>query len=188
MDHPGVYENAKYGYLHETLISRQGIPAVLAILLEQVCQQLLTAGAIDFAVRVDCSALDRCMAILCSAHGSEICMHIILQMPRLRLWSSDPVMHSCVEMLPSHQSHDPSTTIWVYTKEHLCVCLLRHLSLPVSSSIIVIGRMLDEHLAAVQATNSGCTAWPEQRHGHESRRHCAEHMLHRRADRDAALP
>ena len=62
MDHPGVYENAKFGYLHETLISRQGIPAVLAILLEQVCQQLLTAGAIDFAVRVDCSALDRCTA------------------------------------------------------------------------------------------------------------------------------
>ena len=93
MDHPGVYENAKYGYLHETLISRQGIPAVLAILLEQVCQQLLTAGAIDFAVRVDCSALDRCMAILCSAHGSETCMHIILQMPRLGLWLSDPVMY-----------------------------------------------------------------------------------------------
>ena len=64
MDHPGVYENAKFGYLHETLISRQGIPAVLAILLEQVCQRLLTAGAIDFAVRVDCSALDRCTAVL----------------------------------------------------------------------------------------------------------------------------
>ena len=60
LEHPGVYENAKFGYLHEALISRQGIPAVLAILLEQVCQQLLTAGAIDFAVRVDCSALDRC--------------------------------------------------------------------------------------------------------------------------------
>ncbi|CAK0760877.1 hypothetical protein CVIRNUC_002808 [Coccomyxa viridis] len=59
VDHPGVYENAKYGYLHEALISRQGIPAVLAILLEQICQQLLTSGAIDFAVRVDCSALDR---------------------------------------------------------------------------------------------------------------------------------
>lgn len=69
MDHPGVYENAKFGYLHETLISRQGIPAVLAILLEQVCQRLLTAGAIDFAVRVDCSALDRCRTILCILRG-----------------------------------------------------------------------------------------------------------------------
>lgn len=68
VDHPGVYENAKYGYLHEALISRQGIPAVLAILLEQICQQLLTSGAIDFAVRVDCSALDRCRSPACTRH------------------------------------------------------------------------------------------------------------------------
>ena len=71
MDHPGVYENAKFGYLHETLISRQGIPAVLAILLEQICQRLLTAGAIDFAVRVDCSALDRCRTKLCILRGER---------------------------------------------------------------------------------------------------------------------
>ena len=48
--------------------------------------------------------------------------------------------------------------------------------------------MLAEHLAAVQPTNSVCTAWLEQRHGHESGRLRAEHMLHRCADRDAALP
>ena len=66
VDHPGVYENAKYGYLHEALISRQGIPAVLAILLEQICQRLLTSGAIDFAVRVDCSTLDRCRSLACT--------------------------------------------------------------------------------------------------------------------------
>lgn len=33
---------------------------MLAILLEEVCQRLLRAGAIDFAVRVDCPSLDRC--------------------------------------------------------------------------------------------------------------------------------
>lgn len=59
MDHPGVYENPKYAYLHEALISRCGIPAVLAILLEEVCQRLLLQGAIDFAVRIDSNALDR---------------------------------------------------------------------------------------------------------------------------------
>jgi len=59
MDNPGVYENAKYAYLHELLVSRKGVPAVLAILLEQVCQRLLSQGAIDFAVRVDCTSLDR---------------------------------------------------------------------------------------------------------------------------------
>ena len=55
----GVYENAKYAYLHETLIAKRGIPAVLAILLEEVCQRLLSSGAINFAVRVDCPSLDR---------------------------------------------------------------------------------------------------------------------------------
>jgi hypothetical protein len=59
LDHPGVYENAKYAYLHEALIGRRGIPAVLAILLEEVCQQLLLQGAIDFAVRIECSRMDR---------------------------------------------------------------------------------------------------------------------------------
>ena len=54
-----MYENAKFAYLHEALICRRGVPAVLAILLEAVCQRLLSAGAIDFAVRVDCAALDR---------------------------------------------------------------------------------------------------------------------------------
>ena len=85
VDHPGVYENAKYGYLHEALISRQGIPAVLAILLEQICQQLLTSGAIDFAVRVDCSALDRCRTLacprhyyICPAYSSTCCAAVVL--------------------------------------------------------------------------------------------------------------
>ncbi len=59
MDNPGVHENAKYAYLHELLVSRKGTPAVLAILLEEVCQRLLSQGAIDFAVRVDCPSLDR---------------------------------------------------------------------------------------------------------------------------------
>ncbi len=59
LDNPGVYENAKYAYLHELLVTRKGVPAVLAILLEEVCQRLLSQGAIDFAVRVDCSSLDR---------------------------------------------------------------------------------------------------------------------------------
>lgn len=59
MDNPGVYENAKYAYLHELLVTRKGVPAVLAILLEEVCQRLLSQGAVDFAVRVDCTSLDR---------------------------------------------------------------------------------------------------------------------------------
>jgi hypothetical protein len=70
----GVYENAKFAYLHDTLIGRRGIPAVLAILLEEVCQRLLRAGAIDFAVRVDCPSLDRCplpFSLLLISHGSN---------------------------------------------------------------------------------------------------------------------
>ena len=60
VDSPGVWENAKYAYLHETLISKQGTPAALAIVFGEVMQQLLKLKAIDFAVRIECKALDRC--------------------------------------------------------------------------------------------------------------------------------
>lgn len=55
VDHPGVWENAKHAYLHETLISKRGIAAVLAVLQADVLQRLMKLGAVDFAVRTDCS-------------------------------------------------------------------------------------------------------------------------------------
>ena len=55
VDHPGVWENAKHAYLHETLISKRGIAAVLAVLQADVLQRLMKLGALEFAVRTDCS-------------------------------------------------------------------------------------------------------------------------------------
>lgn len=53
VDHPGVWEDARAGYLHELLIRKTGHPAALAILAADVMQQLLARGAVTFAVRVD---------------------------------------------------------------------------------------------------------------------------------------
>lgn len=55
VDHPGVWENAKHAYLHEALISKRGIAAVLAVLQADVLQRLMKLGAVEFAVRTDCS-------------------------------------------------------------------------------------------------------------------------------------
>lgn len=55
VDHPGVWENAKHAYLHEALISKRGIAAVLAVLQADVLQRLMKLGALEFAVRTDCS-------------------------------------------------------------------------------------------------------------------------------------
>lgn len=55
VDHPGVWENAKHAYMHETLISKRGIAAVLAVLQADVLQRLMKLGALEFAVRTDCS-------------------------------------------------------------------------------------------------------------------------------------
>lgn len=57
--HPGVWEDARHAYVHEVLIRRTGCSAALAVLFAAVMQQLLGAGRIDFAVRVDCTAAHR---------------------------------------------------------------------------------------------------------------------------------
>jgi hypothetical protein len=36
LEHPGVWENPKHGYLHEVLIKKEGIAATLAIVFTQV--------------------------------------------------------------------------------------------------------------------------------------------------------
>ena len=41
----------RYGYLHELLISKRGVPATLAVLLAHIMQRLLMRGCVDFAVR-----------------------------------------------------------------------------------------------------------------------------------------
>ncbi|KAL4421748.1 hypothetical protein ABPG77_009731 [Micractinium sp. CCAP 211/92] len=57
LDHPGVWERASHAYLNEVLTRKQGIPAALAIILEDLVRRLLLMGAMDFAVKVDCSDL-----------------------------------------------------------------------------------------------------------------------------------
>ena len=59
MDNPGVWEHARYAYLHEALIGKQAIAATLAVLLAHVLQRLLVRGVIDFVVRMDVSIFDR---------------------------------------------------------------------------------------------------------------------------------
>ncbi len=51
------------GYLHEALITRKGIPAVLAVLYAEVMQRLLARRAVAFAVRIDCSRPDECAPV-----------------------------------------------------------------------------------------------------------------------------
>ena len=59
------HNHARYaGYLHEALITRRGIPAVLAVLYAEVMQRLLARRAVAFAVRIDCHHLDECAAQL----------------------------------------------------------------------------------------------------------------------------
>ncbi|KAG1677963.1 hypothetical protein FOA52_001381 [Chlamydomonas sp. UWO 241] len=53
LDHPGVWEDARWGYLNETLIRRRGHPAAVAILYAEVMRRLLSKGAVDFAVAID---------------------------------------------------------------------------------------------------------------------------------------
>lgn len=59
VDHPGVWERPAFAYLHEALISRTAIAAVLAVLTSEVLQRLLIRGAIDFVVRMDVSMFSR---------------------------------------------------------------------------------------------------------------------------------
>ena len=51
----GVWEDARHAYLHEVLIRRVGCSAALAVVYADVMQRLLATGALDFAVRIDCS-------------------------------------------------------------------------------------------------------------------------------------
>jgi len=52
-----VWEDARHAYLHEVLVRRVGCAAALAVVFADVMQRLLAAGAVDFAVRIDCSDL-----------------------------------------------------------------------------------------------------------------------------------
>eukprot|EP00210_Caulerpa_lentillifera_P007688 g7339.t1 len=49
VDHPGVWEDQRYGYLHELLITKCGIPSLLTILYQHIFKLLLHEGTIDFA-------------------------------------------------------------------------------------------------------------------------------------------
>ena len=53
----GVWEDARHAYLHEVLIRRVGCAAALAVIEADILQRLLAQGALDFAVRIDCSDL-----------------------------------------------------------------------------------------------------------------------------------
>ncbi len=59
VDHPGVWEDARKAYLSDTLISKRGIAASLGVLFADIMQRLLISGAVDFAVRMDCSSHTR---------------------------------------------------------------------------------------------------------------------------------
>ncbi|KAG2454751.1 hypothetical protein HYH02_000586 [Chlamydomonas schloesseri] len=53
VDHAGVWEDARLGYLHETLVRRCGHPATLGLLLGDVCARLLDRGRLPCAATVD---------------------------------------------------------------------------------------------------------------------------------------
>ncbi|KAG2495265.1 hypothetical protein HYH03_006538 [Edaphochlamys debaryana] len=56
VDHAGVWEDARLGYLHETLVRRLGHPACLGLLLGEVCARLLERGRLPCAAAVDTRA------------------------------------------------------------------------------------------------------------------------------------
>lgn len=58
VDAPGVWEDARRAYLTDTLITRKGIPGVLAVLLGDLLRRLLIDGAIDFVARVELADLN----------------------------------------------------------------------------------------------------------------------------------
>ena len=53
LDHPGVWEDARWAYLNELLIRRRGHPAAVAVLYAEVMRRLLSSGSLDFAVSMD---------------------------------------------------------------------------------------------------------------------------------------
>lgn len=53
VDHPGVWEDERYAYMNDLLIRRVGIPALVAILYQEIMKQLLSRGTIDFVVGMD---------------------------------------------------------------------------------------------------------------------------------------
>ncbi|GAB4816397.1 hypothetical protein N2152v2_003443 [Parachlorella kessleri] len=57
VESPGVWEDARNAYLNEVLIRRQGIPAILLILVADLLKRLLQKGVIDFVARQDVSDL-----------------------------------------------------------------------------------------------------------------------------------
>ncbi len=92
------------GYLHEALITRKGIPAVLAVLYAEVMQRLLARRAVAFAVRIDCSRLDECAPVapvnLSIGHPASCVLHARLWMQE---WEATErikhsAMHACERM------------------------------------------------------------------------------------------
>ncbi|GLC60253.1 hypothetical protein PLESTB_001591100 [Pleodorina starrii] len=53
VDHPGVWEDCRLGYLHETLIRRVGHPACLGLLLGEVTTRLVARGVLPCAAAID---------------------------------------------------------------------------------------------------------------------------------------
>lgn len=53
VENPGVWEQARFAYLNEVLITREGIPAALAVVLSDVLRRLVATGAIDFVAKVE---------------------------------------------------------------------------------------------------------------------------------------
>ena len=51
--HPGVWEKPNKAYITDALITKQAVPAVLAIILSDILRRLLVSGSIDFWARVD---------------------------------------------------------------------------------------------------------------------------------------
>jgi len=58
VDHPGVWEQPCYAYLHQVLTSRKGTPAAVCIVIHDVFQRLLGRGSVHCGVLVECEDYD----------------------------------------------------------------------------------------------------------------------------------
>lgn len=195
MDNPGVYENAKFAYLHELLVSRKGVPAVLAILLEEVCQRLLSQGAIDFAVRVDCTSLDRCCPTLLSTASSHTAQILTAfegsPCQSLAGLFTQTERRGRVEKLGIKNAHNSlAESSNIALPQILCCISSFQTFLPVEA--LERGglkrRALTGIIATAQAAPSGGDSGAQQADGDARRRARAQHVLLGRAGGDAALP
>ena len=110
VEHPGVWEQPRFGYLHELLISRRGIPAAIAVLLAHIMQRLLVRGAITFAVRTQLvSFYDRRAPLTtscCTCHGARapglLCCMVCLRQFTAALLArvGNPALHAASRKVP----------------------------------------------------------------------------------------